>query len=80
MIEVEQFFKDAVERKNQRIEKLMNDLQVSEDMYCTLQQAHMSTIEKLISKLQFYECIKCFTNLCIFRYTKGSYSLFEKLL
>lgn len=45
---VEKFFDDAFNRKNQTIERLLGELDEAEDMYITMQSSHMKAIKNLI--------------------------------
>lgn len=46
---VEQYFNDALQRKNQIIKRLLNDLDENEELYATMLHTHMENIELLIS-------------------------------
>lgn len=52
MKSVQQYFQDALMRKNQTIERLLNELDESEQMYATMMHSHMENIEKMIGKPQ----------------------------
>lgn len=45
---VQTYFNDAFQRKNQTIKRLLNELDQQEEMYSTMLNAHMGTINKLI--------------------------------
>lgn len=45
---VQTYFADAFERKNQTIERLLSELDQQEDMYLMLLNSHMESINKLI--------------------------------
>lgn len=45
---VQTYFADAFQRKNQTISRLLNELDQQEDMYTTLLNSHMASIGKLI--------------------------------
>ncbi|XP_055920175.1 dynein regulatory complex subunit 2 isoform X2 [Eupeodes corollae] len=59
MIEVEKFFRIALERKDRIIHQLLNELDIAEDMNATLQQSQMEIIRKMIStqthRMQFFK-------------------------
>ncbi|XP_037955439.1 dynein regulatory complex subunit 2-like [Teleopsis dalmanni] len=52
IMEVEKFFEEALERKNQTINRLFDELDLAEDMYGTMQQSHMETINSFIGRQQ----------------------------
>ncbi|XP_030388524.1 dynein regulatory complex subunit 2 [Scaptodrosophila lebanonensis] len=58
IIEVEQFSKEALKRKDQVIQRLIGDISTNEDMYANLQQSHMEKISKIIdtykSRIEFF--------------------------
>lgn len=45
---VEQYFEDALDRKNQVIQRLLGDLDENEEQYSTMLHAHIGNIETLI--------------------------------
>lgn len=45
---VQTYFVDAFQRKNQTINRLLNELDQQEEMYATLLNSHMESIDKLI--------------------------------
>lgn len=45
---VEQYFTDALERKNQVIQRMLGDLDENEEIYATMLHTHMENIETLI--------------------------------
>lgn len=45
---VQTYFADAFQRKNQTIERLLSELDQQEEMYVTLLNSHMESINKLI--------------------------------
>lgn len=45
---VQTYFVDAFQRKNQTINRLLNELDQQEEMYATLLNSHMGSIDKLI--------------------------------
>lgn len=45
---VQTYFVDAFQRKNQTIDRLLNELDQQEEMYVTLLNSHMESIGKLI--------------------------------
>lgn len=45
---VEQYFNDALKRKNQVIQRLLSDLDENEEIYATMLHTHMENIETLI--------------------------------
>lgn len=47
---VQTYFIDAFQRKNQTIRRLQNELDEQEEMYITLLNSHMQRIDKLIGK------------------------------
>ena len=47
---VEQYFEDALERKNQVIQRLLCDLDENEELYTTMLNTHMQNIETLIGE------------------------------
>lgn len=47
---VQTYFNDAFQRKNQTIDRLLSELDQQEEMYVTLLNSHMETISKLIGK------------------------------
>lgn len=50
IIDVELFFKEALKRKDQVIQRLIGDIHSTEDMYANLQQSHMENIDKIIGE------------------------------
>ncbi|KAJ6645552.1 Dynein regulatory complex subunit 2, partial [Pseudolycoriella hygida] len=46
---VEEYFEDALTRKNDTIQRLLSDLDENEEMYSTMLHAHMENIERLIA-------------------------------
>ncbi|KAH8407693.1 hypothetical protein KR222_010826, partial [Zaprionus bogoriensis] len=61
IVDVEQFFKEALKRKDQVIQRLIGDISSTEDMYANLQQSHMENINKIVeihrSRIEFFRCI-----------------------
>ncbi|KAH8396813.1 hypothetical protein KR215_004592 [Drosophila sulfurigaster] len=61
IVDVEQFFKEALKRKDQVIQRLIGDINSTEDMYANLQQSHMENIDKIIelhrSRIEFFRHI-----------------------
>ncbi|ALC42278.1 CG30259, partial [Drosophila busckii] len=61
IVDVASFFKDALKRKDQVIQRLMVDIGTTEAMYANLQQSHMENIDKIItlhkSRIKFFEQI-----------------------
>lgn len=47
---VQTYFVDAFQRKNQTINRLLSELDQQEEMYATLLNSHMDSIHNLISK------------------------------
>lgn len=45
---VQTYFVDAFQRKNQTINRLLNELDQQEEMYTSLLNSHMKSIDKLI--------------------------------
>lgn len=45
---VEQYFEDALERKNQVIQRLLGDLDENEEQYSTMLHTHIENIETMI--------------------------------
>lgn len=45
---VQTYFVDAFQRKNRTINRLLNELDQQEEMYATLLNSHMESINKLI--------------------------------
>lgn len=50
IVDVEQFFKEALKRKDLVIQRLIGDINSTEDMYANLQQSHMENIDKITGK------------------------------
>lgn len=50
IVDVEQFFKEALKRKDLVIKRLIGDINSTEDMYANLQQSHMENIDKITGK------------------------------
>ncbi|EDW04509.1 GH24462 [Drosophila grimshawi] len=61
IVDVELFFKEALKRKDQVIQRLIGDINSTEDMYANLQQSHMEKIDRIIgihrSRIEFFRCI-----------------------
>ncbi|XP_001997346.2 dynein regulatory complex subunit 2 [Drosophila grimshawi] len=61
IVDVELFFKEALKRKDQVIQRLIGDINSTEDMYANLQQSHMENIDRIIgihrSRIEFFRCI-----------------------
>lgn len=49
---VQTYFNDAFQRKNLTIDRLLSELDQQEEMYVTLLNSHMETINKLIGNFQ----------------------------
>lgn len=47
---VQTYFVDAFQRKNQTINRLLSELDQQEEMYATLLNSHMDSIKNLISE------------------------------
>lgn len=47
---VQTYFVDAFQRKNQTINRLLSELDQQEEMYATLLNSHMDSIHNIISK------------------------------
>lgn len=45
---IQKYFQDALMRKNQTIDRLLFELDESEEMYATLMHSHMESVERLI--------------------------------
>lgn len=56
--EVEKYFGDALARKNQMVQRLLNDLDESEELYSTMSHAHIRNIDVLIGKLLYENILK----------------------
>lgn len=54
---VQKYFHDALRRKNQTIERLLFEMDESEEMYATMMHSHMENVERLIGKL-IQRCLK----------------------
>lgn len=67
---VEQYFEDALERKNQVIQRLLGDLDENEEQYSTMLHTHIENIETMIGMWYLY----MLTNLE--RYIMGKIYLF----
>lgn len=50
---VQTYFADAFQRKNQTINRLLSELDQQEEMYATLLNSHMDSINRLIGKMEF---------------------------
>lgn len=50
---VQTYFADAFQRKNQTINRLLSELDQQEEMYATLLNSHMDSINRLIGKMKF---------------------------
>ncbi|XP_067633347.1 dynein regulatory complex subunit 2 [Eurosta solidaginis] len=48
MEELQIFFQERLDRKDRIIKRLLNDIDIAEDMYSTLQQSHMEMVNKII--------------------------------
>ncbi|XP_039956989.1 dynein regulatory complex subunit 2 [Bactrocera tryoni] len=59
MVELQKFFQERLDRKDAIIKRLLNDIDIAEDMYSTLQQSHMEIINKMIGiqqqRMQFFK-------------------------
>ncbi|EDV90375.1 GH23667 [Drosophila grimshawi] len=51
IVDVELFFKEALKRKDQVIQRLIGDINSTEDMYANLQQSHMENIDRIIEHI-----------------------------
>lgn len=51
ILDVAQFFEQALKRKDQVIQRLIGDINSTEDMYANLQQSHMENIDHIIGEL-----------------------------
>lgn len=49
---VQQYFADALMRKNQTIDRLLYELDESEELYATMMHSHMENVERLIGESQ----------------------------
>ncbi|XP_017958424.1 dynein regulatory complex subunit 2 [Drosophila navojoa] len=58
ILDVAQFFEQALKRKDQVIQRLIGDINSTEDMYANLQQSHMENIDHIIgihrSRIEFF--------------------------
>lgn len=50
---VEEYFNDALERKNRTIQRLLGDLDENEEQYSTMLHTHLEHIEMLIGMLKY---------------------------
>ncbi|XP_036332675.1 dynein regulatory complex subunit 2 [Rhagoletis pomonella] len=50
--ELQKFFQERLDRKDRIIKRLLNDIDIAEDMYSTLQQSHMEIVNKMIGLQQ----------------------------
>lgn len=50
MVELQKFFQERLDRKDGIIKRLLNDIDIAEDMYSTLQQSHMEIVNKMIGR------------------------------
>lgn len=50
MVELQKFFQERLDRKDGVIKRLLNDIDIAEDMYSTLQQSHMENVNKMIGR------------------------------
>lgn len=48
---LQKYFEDAFQRKNQTIDRLLFELDETEEMYATMLRSHMKAIDKLIGRL-----------------------------
>lgn len=48
MEELQKFFQERLDRKDRIIKRLLNDIDIAEDMYSTLHQSHMEIVNKMI--------------------------------
>ncbi|XP_011177873.2 dynein regulatory complex subunit 2 [Zeugodacus cucurbitae] len=59
MVELQKFFQERLDRKDGVIKRLLNDIDIAEDMYSTLQQSHMEIVNKMIviqqQRMQFFK-------------------------
>ncbi|XP_053963353.1 dynein regulatory complex subunit 2 [Anastrepha ludens] len=57
--ELQKFFQEQLDRKDHIIKRLLNDIDIAEDMYSTLQQSHMEIVNKMIGlqqqRMQFFK-------------------------
>ncbi|XP_004537655.1 coiled-coil domain-containing protein 65 [Ceratitis capitata] len=59
MEELQKFFQERLDRKYRIIKRLLNDIDIAEDMYSTLHQSHMEIVNKMIGlqqqRMQFFK-------------------------
>lgn len=61
---VQKYFQDALMRKNQTIDRLLFELDESEELYATMMHSHMENIERLIGILFYMNLYKTVDIIC----------------
>ncbi|XP_030572447.1 dynein regulatory complex subunit 2 [Drosophila novamexicana] len=83
IVDVAQFFKEGLKRKNQVIQRLIGDINTTEDMYANLQQSHMENIDRIIgihsSRIQFFWRIYEDDKQAVLREWKQDACIFKEL-
>lgn len=72
---VREYFDDALMRRNQIIDRLLFELDESEELYATMLHSHMENIDKLIGERTYGKEIKFFLKNLFFIYFFQFYTL-----